>query len=87
MRVVHLTLTLAALYAVIVTGMYFAQTWLLFPTVLAGAARVRLPASTQRLEVVTPNPTSGFGETKLFCIRRIGVLVVTMAVASTSARA
>src|SRR5271157_5592775 len=34
-----------------------------------------------------PSPTSGFGETKLFCIRRIGVLVVTMAVASTSARA
>jgi len=33
------------------------------------------------------SPTSGFGETKLFCIRRIGVLVVTMAVASTSARA
>jgi len=33
------------------------------------------------------NPTSGFGETKLFCIRRVGVLVVTMAVASTSARA
>ena len=58
MWVVHLTLTLAALYAVIITGMYFAQTWLLFPTVLAGAARVQLPASTQRLEVETPNRES-----------------------------
>jgi hypothetical protein len=58
MWVVHLTLTLAALYAVIITGMYFAQTWLLFPTVLAGAARLQLPASTQRLEVGTPNHES-----------------------------
>src|SRR5208337_1886514 len=54
MGVVHLILALAALYAVIITGIYFAQTWLLFPTVLAGAPRVRLPPSTQRLEVRTP---------------------------------
>ena len=53
MWVVHLMLTLAALYAVIITGMFFAQTWLLFPTMFAGAARVQLPASTQRLEVRT----------------------------------
>jgi|SRR5208337_2436480 len=54
MGVVHLILALAALYAVIITGIYFAQTWLLFPTVLTGAPRVRLPPSTQRLEVRTP---------------------------------
>ena len=54
MWVVHLILALAALYAVIIAGMFFAQTWLLFPTALAGMARVRLPASTQRLEVRTP---------------------------------
>ena len=53
MWVVYLILALAALYAVIIVGMYFAQTWLLFPTALAGAARVRLPPSTQRLEVCT----------------------------------
>ena len=58
MWVVHLTLTLAALYAVIIAGMYFAQTWLLFPTMLAGAARVQLPASTERLEVGTLNHES-----------------------------
>jgi hypothetical protein len=51
MWVVHLMLTLAALYAVIIAGMYFAQTWLLFPTMLARGSRVQLPASTQRLEV------------------------------------
>jgi pimeloyl-ACP methyl ester carboxylesterase len=52
---VHLMLTLAALYSVIVTGMLFAQTRLLFPTMFARAARVQLPASTQRLEVRTPD--------------------------------
>ncbi len=51
-------LTLAALYGVIITGMFFAQTWLLFPTMFAGAARVQLPASTQRLEVRTPDGES-----------------------------
>jgi len=38
--VVHLTLGLTALYAAVITGTYFAQTWLLFPTALAGAAKV-----------------------------------------------
>jgi len=52
---VHLVLILAALYAVITTVMYFAQTWLLFPTALARATRLQLPASTQRLEVRTPD--------------------------------
>jgi pimeloyl-ACP methyl ester carboxylesterase len=55
MWIVHLILTLAALYAVIIAGMFFAQTRLLFPTMFVGAARVQLPASTQRLEVRTPN--------------------------------
>ena len=49
----HLALGLAALYAAAVAAMYLAQTWLLFPTALAGAAQVRLPASAQRLEVRT----------------------------------
>jgi uncharacterized protein len=55
MWVVPLILALAALYAVVIIGMYFAQTWLLFPTLLARATRIRLPASAQRLEVFTPD--------------------------------
>src|SRR5208337_2856568 len=55
MWVIHLMLTLAGLYAVIIAGMYFAQTWLLFPTMFAGTARVQLPASTQRLDLRTPD--------------------------------
>jgi uncharacterized protein len=51
----HLALGLVVLYAAVVAGMYLAQTWLLFPTALAGAARVRLPASAQRLEARTPD--------------------------------
>ena len=58
MWVVHLALGLAALYAAIIAGIYFAQTWLLFPTTLAGAARVQLPASTQRLKVRTADGES-----------------------------
>lgn len=51
----HLAFGLAALYAAVVAAMYLAQTWLLFPTALAGAARVQLPASAQRLEASTPD--------------------------------
>ncbi len=51
----HLALGLAALYAAAVGAMYLAQTWLLFPTALAGAARVQLPASAERLEARTPD--------------------------------
>ena len=58
MWVVHLLLTLAALYAVIIAGMFFAQTRLLFPTMVVGAARVQLPASTQRLQIRTPDGES-----------------------------
>ena len=45
MWVVHLALGLTALYAAIITAMYFAQTWLLFPTALARAAAVRPPTT------------------------------------------
>ena len=61
MWVVHLALGFAALYATIITAMYFAQTWLLFPTALAGAGQVELPALTQRLEVKTPDGESLVG--------------------------
>lgn len=53
MWVTKLVLGLAALYAAIIAVMYFAQTWLIFPTALAGLAQVQLPASAQRLEVRT----------------------------------
>lgn len=53
MWVTKLVLGLAALYAAIVAVMYFAQTWLIFPTALAALAQVQLPASAQRLEVRT----------------------------------
>ncbi len=52
---VHLALGLAAIYVTLVSGMYLAQTWLLFPTRLAEAARARLPPSAQRLQVATPD--------------------------------
>lgn len=55
MWLAHLALVLAALYAAAVAAMYLAQTWLLFPTALAGAARVELPASARRLEATTPD--------------------------------
>ena len=55
MWVAHLALGLAALYATVVAAMFLAQTWLLFPTALAGAARVQLPASARRLEAMTPD--------------------------------
>ena len=55
MWVVHLALTLVVLYAAIIAGMYFAQTWFVFPALLARATRVRLPESAQRLKVRTPD--------------------------------
>lgn len=55
MRVFQLALFVAAIYAAIIMAMYIAQTWLLFPTTLAGLARVQLPASAQRLEIRTPD--------------------------------
>ena len=59
--VIHLALSLAALYAAIIAGMYFAQTWLLFPAFFARATRVHLPESTQRLKVRTPDGESLVG--------------------------
>jgi uncharacterized protein len=61
MWVIHLALSLAALYAAIIAGMYFAQTWLLFPAFFARATRVHLPESTQRLKVWTPDGESLVG--------------------------
>jgi hypothetical protein len=55
MWVIHIALIVAALYAAIITGMYFAQTWFLFPTLIARARRVQLAESTQRLKVRTPD--------------------------------
>jgi pimeloyl-ACP methyl ester carboxylesterase len=55
MWLLQIGLSLAGLYTVIVTGMYFAQTWLLFPTALVAATRIQLPISAQRLEVRTPD--------------------------------
>ena len=45
MPLLHLALGLAAAYAAVVSGMYLAQTRLLFPTRLAEAARAQLPPS------------------------------------------
>jgi hypothetical protein len=61
MWAVHLALSLMTVYAAIIAGMYLAQTWLLFPTALARIARVRTPASTQRLEVQTSDGESLIG--------------------------
>src|SRR5262249_10339894 len=58
MWVIDLALGLATLYAVLIVAMYFAQTWLLFPTLLARAARVQLPESAQRLKVRTSDGES-----------------------------
>src|SRR4051812_43661773 len=55
MWLVHLALSLAAIYAAVLTAMYLAQTGLLFPTALVGGAPVQLPASTPRLQVRTPD--------------------------------
>jgi uncharacterized protein len=54
MWLVHLALVAMALCVAVVSGMYFAQTWLLFPTTLVQAGHVRLPASAQRLDVEVP---------------------------------
>jgi uncharacterized protein len=55
MWLVHLALVAAALYVAVISGMYVAQTWLLFPTTLVQAGHVRLPASARRLEVEVPS--------------------------------
>jgi pimeloyl-ACP methyl ester carboxylesterase len=61
MWIICLALSLAALYAAIIAGMYFAETWFLFPTLLARARWVQLPESTQRLEVRTADGESLVG--------------------------
>jgi hypothetical protein len=47
----YVVLGLAAIYIAILSAMYLAQTWLLFPTQLARAGRPRLPLSAKRLEI------------------------------------
>jgi hypothetical protein len=54
MWLVHLALVAMALYVAVITSMYFAQTWLIFPTTLVQAGHVRLPASALRLDVGVP---------------------------------
>jgi hypothetical protein len=56
-----LALILATLYAAIITAMYLAQTWLIFPTTLAGLGQVQLPTSAQHLEVRTPDANTLVG--------------------------
>jgi uncharacterized protein len=53
MCALHLALAAAALYGAVIAGMYFTQTWLLFPTTLV-AGQVAVPSSVQRLEVEVP---------------------------------
>ena len=55
MWLIHLVLVAGALYVAVISGMYLAQTWLIFPTTLVQAGHVPLPASAQRLEVETPS--------------------------------
>jgi hypothetical protein len=61
MSVIYLALSLAALYAAIIGGMCFAQSWFLFPTFIARARRVQLPESAQRVKVRTPDGVSLVG--------------------------
>jgi pimeloyl-ACP methyl ester carboxylesterase len=51
---IYLALVAVALYAAVIAGMYFAQTWLLFPTTFV-AGQVTLPTSAQRLELKAPS--------------------------------
>src|SRR3954447_15326992 len=55
MWLVYLALVAMALYVAVITSMYFAQTWLIFPTTFVQAGHVRLPASAQRLEIEAPS--------------------------------
>ena len=52
---VYVVLSPVAIYAAIVSVMYLAQTWLLFPTQIARAGRPPLPLSAERLEIIAPD--------------------------------
>jgi hypothetical protein len=54
---VNLVLGYAGAYFAIVAAMYFAQTWLIFPTRLAEFGRPELPVSAERLEITTRDRT------------------------------
>jgi uncharacterized protein len=51
MWIVYLVLGFAVSYVLVLSAMYFAQTWLLFPTQLARAGKPLLPASAEHLEI------------------------------------
>jgi uncharacterized protein len=55
MSVIHWVLAAIAAYLAVIAAMYFAQTWLLFPTGFAEAGRPQLPAAAEHLEVNTPD--------------------------------
>jgi hypothetical protein len=55
MWITKLVLGLAALYVAVIAVMYLAQTWLIFPTGLAGLAQVQLPTSAEQLKVRAPD--------------------------------
>jgi uncharacterized protein len=48
---VHVILGVAAIYLALLSAVYLAQTWLLFPTQLARSGRPLLPLSAERLEI------------------------------------
>jgi pimeloyl-ACP methyl ester carboxylesterase len=51
MWLAHLVFVAMAVYVAVLSGMYLAQTWLIFPTAFVQTGYVRLPASAQRLEI------------------------------------
>lgn len=55
MWLARLLLGLLAAYGIVAALLYFAQTWILFPTQLAALGRPVLPDTAERLAVVTPD--------------------------------
>src|SRR5688500_14523253 len=55
MWIIFLILGIGLLYAGLVTAIALAQTGMLFPVHMATAGRRSLPASAERMEVVTPD--------------------------------
>jgi uncharacterized protein len=51
MGFVYVILGVAAIYLALLSAVYLAQTWLLFPTQLARSGRPLLPLSAERLEI------------------------------------
>lgn len=55
MSLLNVAVAIAAIYGVLVATLYFAQTWLLFPTAMVQAGQVPLPRSAQRIEIDVAN--------------------------------